>query len=75
MKILEATEEGVVFPAKVGRDGVIVGDGKAEDLAHEIAGEMGRTVAYVEGDFETTTFVFGRPLTEKEIELLEILWA
>ena len=75
MKILEATYEGVVFPAKVGRDGVIRGDAKAEAQANKIAKEMGRTVAHVEGDFETTTFVFDRPLTEEDAETIEKHWA
>ena len=71
MKFIEATEEGVVFQAKVGRDGVIRGDAKAEALANKMAKLVGRTVAHIEGDFETTTFVFDRPLTEEEAETIE----
>ena len=75
MEIIEATGEGIVFKAKVGRDGVIVGDGKAENLANRIAKKMGRTVSEIYGDFETTTFVFDRPLTEEEAEQIENHWA
>lgn len=75
MKIREATEEGVVFPAKLDRKGVIIGDGNAEKLAHKIAKEMGRSIVSIYGNFEMTTFVFDRPLSEEEAVEIEKRWA
>ncbi len=75
MKIIRATEEGLIFRAKLNSEGIKVEDAEAKELAQWIAREMNTTVSGIYGDFKTTTFVFGRPLTKDEIDLTEICWA
>jgi len=66
---ISLTDDRITFKAVQNKDGLNYVPPEVEDLIDQFMTDTGRTVTYLQGNFQTLSYVFTPPLTPEEITL------